>query len=261
MNLLKPNLQKYANDFELIKTLTVNSLKIKYKRSKLGFSWSMLNPIFNLTVIAFVFSSIMGMTYGKFAIFYFSGFLAWNLYSSSVLSSANCLVNNESLIKKVPINLLIFPLVMVGVNVVEFLLALTTLTILLILLGMDFSAAILFLPISFGLLLFFTVGFSLIASVLTAFFRDFAHIFVVMMQLWFFLTPVLYPKHLLSGKRVILLYLNPMTVYIDLFRDPIAYNHLPSMQEVAIASALSLGVFSFGMMIFNKYKSQIVFNL
>src|SRR6185503_5166740 len=122
MVLSSGSLQKYINDIELIRTLTINSLKIKYKRSKLGLSWSMLNPVINITVIAFVFSHIMGMSYSEFAIFFFSGYLAWSLFASSFVSAANCLIANETLIKKVPINLMVFPLVTVSVHVVEFIL-------------------------------------------------------------------------------------------------------------------------------------------
>jgi ABC-type polysaccharide/polyol phosphate export permease len=257
-----PNkLQKTINDIELIRTLTINSLKIKYKRSKLGLSWSLLNPVINITVIAFVFSHIMGMAYSQFAIFFFSGYLAWGLFSSSFVSASNCLISNESLIKKVPINLMIFPLVTVSVHIVEFMLALIVLGMLLLLLGLKISFAILFLPISFLLLLLFTVGVAFIASVMTAFFRDCAHIFAVVVQLWFYLTPVLYPKTFLSGKREILRYLNPMVSYIDLFRAPIFYMTMPSWQEISVAVVLSISVFTLGVMVFNKFRSRIIFNL
>lgn len=256
----KKNLQLYLNDFELIRTLTFNTLKIKYKRSKLGLSWSMLNPVFTITVIGFVFSSIMGMSYSKFIIFFFSGFLAWSLYANSLTNAANCLINNESLIKKAPINLMIFPLVTIGVNVIEFSLALSILSVLLFFIGLKFSYALLFLPISFILLLTFTVGMCLIASIITSFFRDFAHIFLVIIQLWFYLTPVIYPKTLLTGSRHILKY-NPMTIYIDLFRAPIADGQFPGQREIFIACLLSLVVFSVGILVFNKYKKEIVFKL
>ena len=253
--------QSYINDFELIKTLTINTLKIKYKRSKLGLSWSMLNPIFNITVIALVFSRIMNMQYSEFAIFFFSGFLAWSLFANSLIASSNCLINNEMLIKKVPINLMIFPLVTVSVNVIEFMLALIVLTTLLLLVGLKFSIAILFLPISFLLLFFFTVGLAFIFSITTAFFRDCGHIFVVIIQLWFYLTPVLYPKSFLTGKRELLQSINPMVTYIDLFRTPIFYGQLPQTQEIEMAIILSALMFSLGLLIFNKYKSQVIFNL
>lgn len=254
-------LRKYLNDFELVKTLTINSLKIKYKRSKLGLSWSLLNPIFNITVISFVFSTIMGMTYSKFAVFFFSGFIAWSLFANCLVGATHCLINNESLIKKVPINILVFPLVTIGVNVVEFTLALLTMTVLLFLLGLKLSVAFFFLPISFILLLLFTAGLVLIISVITTFFRDFSHIFLVVIQLWFYLTPVLYPKTVLSGNRQILKLINPMVIYIDLFRDPIANNQLPFSDEILIACLLSMIVFSLGIFMFNKYKSKIIFNL
>jgi len=83
----------------------------------------------------------------------------------------------------------------------------------------------------------------------------------VIIQLWFYLTPVLYPKSFLTGKRELLQYINPMVTYIDLFRTPIFYGQLPQTQEIEMAIILSALMFSLGLLIFNKYKSQVIFNL
>jgi len=254
-------IQKLVNDIELVKTLTVNALKKKYKRSKLGLFWSMLNPILKVSVIALVFSHIINMSYTEFTIFFFSGFLAWNLFSESVLTASNSLLFNEYLIKKVPINLAIFPLVSIGINAVEFLLAMATVSLLLTFIGLKFSLALLFLPFAFLLLVCFSTGLVLLVSLMTAFFRDFSYIFLVLMQLWFYLTPILYPKDFLSGKIQWWLKLNPMTIYIDLFRNPIVYHQICSGNTIILASILSFTSLALGVTIFNKYKSDIVFKL
>lgn len=254
-------ISRFANDFELIKTLVINALKTKYKRSKLGLSWSMLNPILNITVVSFVFAQIMGMPYSKFVIFYFSGFLAWTLFSNSLLQSSSSLINNEGLIKKVPINLMIFPLVCIGTGLVEFLLSLIVLTFLLFFIGLQLTPALLFLPISLLLLVLFTTGVSLIFSVMTAFFRDIAYILTVIMQLWFYLTPVLYPKKFLLDRCKAFSFINPMVTYIDLFRDPIVNGHLPSNASIIMAVSLSVFFIVVGLAVFNKYKTQIIFKL
>jgi len=257
---MKKNSQ-WFNDFELIKTFVINAFKVKYKRSKLGMSWSMLNPILNIIVVSSVFSQVMGMPYHTFVVFYFSGFLAWTLFSSALLQGANSLIVNETLIKKVPINLIIFPLTFVAVSTVEFLLGFFVLAILLCFLGLKVSIAFLFLPVSLLLLVMFSTGVCLLASVMTAFFRDVAYILTVVVQLWFYLTPVLYPKKFLVAKSHLLATLNPMVVYIDLFREPIVNDILPSPKTIGTAVVLSTILLYFGIMVFNKYKSKIIFEL
>lgn len=254
-------ISKWAHEFELIKTFVINAFKIKYKRSKLGLSWSMFNPILNITVVSFVFSQVMGMPYHQFVVFYFSGFLAWTLFSSALLQSSSSLIANEVLIKKVPINLIIFPLTAVAVSAVEFLLGFFILTILLFFLGLKINMAFLFLPLSLILLIMFSIGVCLIVSVLTAFYRDVAYILTVIVQLWFYLTPILYPKKFLLAKSQFLAFANPMVVYIDLFREPIVNSALPSRASIMIACVLSITLFYLGIKVFNRYKAKIIFEL
>ncbi|MDO8954807.1 MAG: ABC transporter permease [Gammaproteobacteria bacterium] len=254
-------LHKLTKDFEIIKVLTKNALKIKYKRSKLGLIWSVLNPIFNIVVISFVFSRFSGTSFSKFVIFFFSGYLAWSFFSNSVLGATNSFIANESLIKKAPINLLIFPIVTIAVSFVEFMLSIFTLTIIALLFGMKITPALLIMPYAILALLAFTIGLALIVSVITAFFRDMVHIFSVFMQMWFYLTPVLYSKHILAGKASFLLYINPMAYYIDSFRQPVNNGDLPSLFTLLMMAVFAAASLLIGTMVFKKYRSRIIFGL
>ncbi|MDF2690498.1 MAG: type transporter [Gammaproteobacteria bacterium] len=253
--------RQWDKDLQIIKVLTINALKIKYKRSKLGLFWSILNPVLNIAVISFVFARLTSVSYSQFIIFYFSGYLAWSLFANSVTIGTNSFINNEALIKKVPINLFIFPAVSIGVSCVEFILATLALSVIALFLGLKISIALLILPYSLLSLLIFTAGVTLIVSVITAFFRDFAYIITVLIQLWFYLTPILYSKNILSGKAEFLLVINPMAYYIDLFREPIVYGTIPSFSTLAIALLFSLGFLAMGLAIFKKHRSRIIFGL
>jgi ABC-type polysaccharide/polyol phosphate export permease len=110
-------------------------------------------------------------------------------------------------------------------------------------------------------LLIFTIGIGLIVSVITAFFRDMAHIFTVFMQMWFYLTPVLYSKRILAGKASILLYLNPMAYYIDSFRQIVSLGTLPSLNHVVIMLSYSLASLILGLLTFKKHRARIIFGL
>jgi ABC-type polysaccharide/polyol phosphate export permease len=253
--------EQLGRSFDIIRVMTFNALKIKYKRSTLGLSWSLLNPILNVSLIAIVFSQITKMTYSHFAIFFFPAFLAWNLFALAVVGSSMSMVANEGLIKKISINLLIYPISIIGVNVIEYVLAMVAMSVLLMFLGLRVTEAWLFLPVAFVLLMMFTVGLSMVVSVLTAYFRDFSYIFSVIIQLWFYLTPVLYPKHFLEGKAKFLLYINPMVNYVDMFRDPITHSAIPSIKVILAGAVTSVVMLLFGYWVFKTFSKNIVFRL
>ncbi len=250
--------------FEIIKTLTINHLKIKYKRTTLGFLWSFLNPLLSVGVISLVFASIMGMKYSEFVIIFFPAFLAWNFFANSINGGTMSIVNNESLIRKTPINLMIFPLVNVAINFVEFVLTSIAFIVILVLIGYEPSYHIIYLPISIVLIFLISVGLSLLVSVISTFLRDVGYLISVFLQLWFYLSPVLYPKDFIEGKHWlvdIFMTINPMVYFIEMFRNPISYHKPLSFELIMIGIVLAASSLALGIYIFNKYRYKLVYRL
>jgi ABC-type polysaccharide/polyol phosphate export permease len=246
---------------EIIKTLTINHLKIKYKRTSLGFFWSLLNPMFSVGVISLVFSIIMGMKYSEFIVIFFPAFLVWNYFANSVNGSAVSLVNNEHLIRKTPINLMIFPLVAVAINFVEFVLVFIAFILILTFINYEPTIHLLYIPISIVLLTILTIGISLIVSVISTFLRDIAYLVGVFMQLWFYLSPVLYSKDFIAGKSWMLdtfMILNPMTYFIEMFRNPISYHRVIDVELLFVSASISFVSIALGLFVFNKNEHKLV---
>lgn len=253
-----------TQSYEIIKTLTENHLKVKYKRTALGFFWSLLNPLFTVLVISLVFSTLMGMKFSEFVVMFFPAFLAWNFFANSIIGATTAIINNESLIRKTPINIMIFPLVNLAINLIEFLLVFIAFIILSIVIGYEVSWHIVYLPLSIAILIIFTAGLSLAVSVVSTYLRDLAYLIGVFMQLWFYLSPVLYPKDFIEGKHWLLdifMQLNPLVYIIDMFRNPITYHISLSIDLLVITFLLSLMTLGLGIYIFNKHRYKLVYRI
>lgn len=250
-----------SQSYELIKVLSINHLKIKYKRTTLGFAWSMLNPLLFIAALSIIFSTLMNMPYLKFVLMFFPAFLAWGFFSNSVNAASMSIISNESLLRKTPIHTMIFPLVSVVINFIEFILTFVIFLILAFLGGYEITIHTIILPLSILLLLSFTIGVSLIVSVISTYFRDFIYLIGIMLQLWFYLSPIIYSKEFIVGKSPIidiLMAINPMVYIIDLFRTPISQNQFVSFETLIISSSISFCTLILGIVIFNNNRYKLV---
>src|SRR5262249_2524815 len=139
----------------------------------------------------------------------FSGLLAWTFFSGALASGATSMMENENFIKKIYLPKLIFPLSKVCLREVDFLFSLVALSLLGAVLGFGFSSAVLMLPAAMTILFLFTLGITIIASVLTVYFRDFQYLLGVFLQLLYFATPIMYPVSVLPKGYQEILKLNP----------------------------------------------------
>ena len=123
------------------------------------------------------------------------------------------------------------------------------------------SWAVLFIPVAYLLLFFFSFGIGLITSVATVFFRDLQHVILIAMQGLFFLTPVLYKHDALAGKVAWLVGLNPVVPFIELFRAPLYLATLPSPDVILKAAILAALTMTMGLLVFLRQEKKIVFRL
>jgi len=190
---------------ELVEHLVIRDLKVRYKNSVLGFLWSLLNPLLLMLVFTVVFTVILpNMTIPKYPVFLLAGLLPWNFFSTSVQSAVNSITQNGHLIKKVYFPREILPISTVVSNLANFVLALPVLLIMVIAFDIPLTVWIIYLPVVVLVQVVFTVGVALILATLNVFYRDTSVIMEVLMQAWFFVTPVFYPVDLLPESRVIL---------------------------------------------------------
>ncbi len=245
----------------ILHQLVRQQLILRYRRTLFGYLWTLLNPLFMMSITAIVFANLFHSDLKTFAIFMFAGMVAWNCFSNMVVLSTNSLINNEGLIKKIYLPKILFPLsVSLGV-LIDSVLSLGALFIIILYIGGTPSWSLLFLPVAYVLLFLFAFGFALIMSIATIFYRDLQHVIGIAMQALFFMTPIIYDKNRITGKFATLLDLNPVTYFVDLFRMPIRYGELPSMDTLSIAIVLALVSLSCGVTLFLRLENKIVYRL
>jgi len=206
---------------ELLKNLVLKELRLRHKRSFLGFFWSVLNPLLMMAVFSIVFKGRFNIE--KYPAFLLTGLLPWNFFAVALANSVHSLITNGGLIKQVYFPRAIIPISAILAYLINFLFALIPLAILLIIFKVKISTGILFLPLVILGQLFFIIGLGLFLSALNVFYRDVAEILEVVTLAWFFLTPVFYTVNMVSGVSSIFYRFNPMFYFIELYHQ-ILYN-------------------------------------
>ena len=244
---------------QLIALLIVRELKVRYKRSVFGLLWTMLNPLLLMIVYTIVFTTIMPTPQRNFSIFLLAALLPWLFFSVAVMQGLNSIISNQELIRKVRVPQAVFPLSVVGSNLVNFVLSMVPLFLLMIVLKQPFTPALLFVPVAMALLTLFTSGVTLLLATFTVFFRDVRHLAEVLLQMLMYLSPVLYDLHMLGPQKSWwfvwferFLAVNPFTYLIALVREPVYYGRLPGMGAIAIATAGSFFAFALGYKVFQR---------
>jgi ABC-2 type transport system permease protein len=177
---------------EITINLVRKELKVKYTASFLGAIWSLLNPVVFLAVFSFVVV-VLGNRVPDFPVFLLSGLLAWNLFSSSLLSGSRAVIDNSSLVKKVAFPAEILPLASIGVALVDFVLQTGVLLVFIVVSGHGIGPeAIVLYPLAFVTLMVFTTAVTLWTSALNVRYRDVGHLLNLGLLVWFWMTPIVY---------------------------------------------------------------------
>ncbi len=245
----------------VIGQLLSQHLILRYRRTVLGYIWTLLNPLMMMTVMAVVFSSLFGADLKTFAIFLFAGMIPWNFLNSVVAQSSGAIINNEALIKKIYIPKLVFSLSISMALLIDSLLSFFVLFLIILILGGSLSWALFFLPISFILLFLFTFGLGIIASVVTVYFRDLQYVIMIGLQGLFFITPIFYKKDAIFGFAAWIINANPVTPFISLFRDPILSGVLPEPTILMKTLVIALTSLISGLIVFIWAEKKIIFRL
>jgi ABC-type polysaccharide/polyol phosphate export permease len=244
---------------ELIWALAMKELKIRYKRSVLGFLWALLNPMLLMLILTVVFSTIMGAAIKHYAIFLLSLLLPWTFFSQSLSYAVEAIVGNGDLIKKVAIDKLVFPIAAVVSNMINLLLSLIPLVLIVLVLHHPITAAWLYLPIPLLSLTLFTLGGTFFFATANVYYRDVAHILQVLLQIWFYITPIIFGLSMYPKQYQWLFQLNPMIYVLEGFRDTVYSGVVPSSSFMAISFALALTVLVGGFTFFRKHQDQFVY--
>ena len=225
---------------ELLWLMTRRDIVIRYRKAALGFAWAIFTPVMNMIVFTIVFNRVARIeTDIPYPIFAYAGLLPWNLFSSSLKSAIGSLVTNKGLVTKVYCPREIFPLSGILVALVDFFVGASVLAVLMVYYQIAPTTTALFLPVILIVQLMFTAGLGLLLAVANLYFRDVKYIFDVVLALWMFATPVVYPVRGIGGLAGALIQANPMTPIIDGYRAVLLRGEMPDMVPFTAAAFVS----------------------
>ncbi len=244
---------------ELIWELALKELKVRYKRSVLGFLWALLNPALMMVVLTIVFTTILRFGIPHYAVFLLSVLLPWTFFSQSLSYAVESIVGNGELIKKVSVPKLVFPVAAVVSNVINLLLSLIPMALVVLATRHPFYGTWIYLPVPMAALIIFTLGMTFFFAAANVYYRDIAHVLQVVLSAWFYFTPIIYALDFIPANRQWLFKLNPIIYVINGFRLAIYYGLLPKWPSILASFVCAFFALFVGFAIFRKYQDDFVF--
>jgi ABC-type polysaccharide/polyol phosphate export permease len=244
---------------ELIWALALKDLKVRYKRSVLGFLWALLNPALLMIVLTLVFSTVMKMNIKHYAIFLLTVLLPWTFLSQSLAYAVESIVGNGDLIKKVAVPKLVFPVAVVISNLINLLLSIIPLAVIVLAVGQPFYWTWIYLPVPLIILTIFTLGATFLFATANVYYRDVAHIIQILLQVLFYLTPIIYSVDMVPAQFRWVFRLNPLVYVFNGFRLAVYWGQLPRLQSFGASLVCALLALVIGFAVFRKHQSQFVF--
>jgi lipopolysaccharide transport system permease protein len=254
------NLYRYR---QLIAALTARDLKARYRGSLLGYFWSLANPLLMLAVYTLVFTKFFPrVDVRPYPLFLFAGILPWTFFAAATLEATSSISANAALIKKVMFPAEALPLVVVLSHLVHFALALPVL--MLAMLGFalfgtfHIPLTVLLVPLLMLLQTVFVAGVAMAASSASVLFRDLRDIITNLLQLGFFITPILYVIDTIESRPLrALLRLNPMTPFIVAYQDVLFFGRLPKLSDAFLIVAYSVASLAIGFTVFDRLRDTL----
>ena len=249
--------KKTRQQLDLLKLLVKKEVTLRYKRTYLGFLWSLLNPLLTGVVLFIAFNIFMRFEVENFALFIMAALFPWTWFAASMTMSANTLISNVSLIKKV-----IFPkhfllLSTIIAQLVNFIFSLPVLIGLTLFYGSAPSLNWLIgIPVLVVVQFAIIYGLSLLISIANAFFRDLEYLVNVLISLLFWMTPVIYPLEAVPEQFRLLLILNPVTYLIQAWRD-LFFSNMLNWHNIFVSMITAAVVLLVGLLVFKKLDRKL----
>lgn len=244
---------------DLLIELVTKDVKLKYRRSFLGYLWSILNPLMIMLVMVIVFSSIFRFDVENYPVYLIIGQTIYNYVNNATVHAIYSVTDNGALLKKVYVPKYIFPLSKVTSDLVDFLFSLGAMVLVMVITGTPFSVYFILLPYVAVQIYLFTLGMGMFLAQASVFFRDVRYIYNVFLTAWMYATPIFYPVTMLPDKiRWIVTHLNPLYYYIEQFRVIVLERTVPSMVLVSRGCIISLLFLGFGILTFRKSQDKFI---
>lgn len=260
-----PLSEQWWTKFDLLRALVRRDLEARYKGSVLGNLWPLLNQLSQLLIYTYVFSIVLkvkltlkGLPEDNsviFGLWLFAGLLPWIAFTGGLVQSASSVISQPNLVKKVVFPLALLPLVPILSTFIESAFGLAALIVLVAVSSHTLHSTLALLPLIWLPQFLLTVGLGYLAAALTVFLRDIPQTLGVVLNLWFYLTPIVYPASIIpEAFRGWVFWLNPLAAIAEIYRDLILIGEVKHWGEWGIASAISLIVFWLGFCCYQRLR-------
>ncbi|MBQ7668265.1 MAG: ABC transporter permease [Clostridia bacterium] len=240
---------------EMIFNLVKKELRGRYKGSVLGFLWTFINPLFQLIIYTIVFSYIMRSGIDKYYLFLFVALIPWIFFQTSLQGGAASIITQKSLVTKIYFPREVIPVSFVTSCFMNMLFCFVIIFIVVGLAGVKLSLlGLLCLPIVMLVEYLLALGFTMIASAVTVYFRDFEHILGIIVMAWMYLTPIIFALDIVPDAFMPIFKYNPLTYVIEAYRDILYAGGVPQMSELLYSFIVGVVVVVIGFIVFAKLK-------
>jgi len=246
---------------ELIKNLVMSDLKTKYANSVMGFAWSMLTPLLMMIIMYFVFNNVFRSTQEHYALYLLIGITGWRFFANGTSTAMSSIIGKSSLVTKIYIPREILTLSVVLSAFISSFLEFLVLIPLLLILGATFSLTIFLFPIVQVIYFMIIYGLALVLASLYVYHRDLGHMWEVILQIGFFLSPVVYPISLIPDTYIFYYRLNPITRVIEMYRDVLLFDSIPGFIDFGITIVSGIILLAFGSWLFKRLSRRFAENI
>jgi len=245
----------------LVVQFVARAIKTRYKRSVLGVVWTMLNPLLTMIVLTVVFSQLFSIQIENFPVYVLSGQLVWIFFSTTTSGAMGEMLWSGELIKRIYVPKSVFAMAAIGTGLVNFLLSLLPLLLIALVLGVKLSPALLTWLLTILLLSIFSLGLGLLLSTATVYFADMLPVYNVLLTIWLYATPVIYPMEIVPQQWHWLFRINPIYYFVEAFREPLLIGVVPGWEIWLPAMGFALGTFLVGGLVFTARSSEYAYRL
>lgn len=233
------------------------NIKRLYRNSWLGVIWTVLHPLLNMFVMAFVFSNLFGRGV-DYPTYILSGYITFNFMRGSTSQCLSSIVNNRGLINKVKISHYLFPTADVLTDLVSYGFSFAALLVVILVRGNPIHLTTLFVPVYLISLVLFSLGIGLLLASMYVYFRDIKHLYAVFCTLWMYMTPLFWIVTNMSEMVQKIVRFNPMYWYVTVFRGLMIQGVMPEARHILLCFGMGIVMMIIGGTIFNISKKKFI---
>ena len=242
----------------LLQLLVERDLKIKYRRSVLGYFWSILNPLLMMIILTIVFSTVFRFDIPNYPVYLLAGQLMYSFFAEATSMALESILDGAALIKKVYLPKFIFPLSRVLSSFTSVILSLCALFLVMVITGVEFHLTLLLLPVALLYILIFSIGIGFIMSAAVVFFRDLKYLYSVLLTALNYITPIFYPVSIVPPEYKALVMYNPLYHFVTFFRQVTIYGQWPDFETHLFCFGYAFGTIFLGIYCFRRHQNNFI---